>query len=178
MDGFKNRVRTDFIVVHCSKTPVNDPAVLKAGSGYQYLDRKHRELGAFMCGYHAVIERDGTVIMPRHHAVTGNHCPGVNSVSYSICLIGGADADGTPTSNYSDEQREALLQTVEAILRIYPTARVVGHYEVSARKTLCPSFDVADWWWHVLNRKKLKETSDAQQPRSGSPNPVAPPVSE
>lgn len=154
-------------------SPRDKRIIAAGGSGYQYLDRKHRELGAFTCGYHAVIERSGVVINPRHPAVTGNHCPGINAVSYGICLVGGVDDQRVPTANYTDDQWTALHQVIASVLRQYPKAQVVGHHEVAARPTLCPSFDVPKWWYQFQSRKKPKESSDDHGPDNPSPNPPA-----
>ncbi len=170
MIGWRNRPRTDYIVVHSSNTHPDQKDTEGNPIDFRYLDRKHRESGAFMCGYHWIILRDGAVVSMRPQIAPGNHCPGVNQISVAICMIGGANTDGKPESNYTRDQWASLNQLVDALTRQYPEAEVVGHMDVADRKTFCPSFDVRHWY---ANKKHREKQNDAKSEES---NPGTPEV--
>ena len=177
MHGFRNRQRTDSIVVHASLTSPDQKDHQGNPVGYKYLDRKHREDGAFECGYHWLILRDGAAVQCRHEDMIGNHCPGVNGISVSVCMIGGHNDKGKPESNFTKDQWVTLHQLMDALTRKYPEAEVVGHCDVAAEETSCPSFDVKDWWRKTQERKHLKENSDAEPTgQSEETNPGTPSV--
>jgi N-acetylmuramoyl-L-alanine amidase len=164
--GWRNRQRTDFIVIHCSNTHPDEKDPQGKPYGFQSLERKHRELGAFTCGYHYVIERDGAMVGLRPESAPGNHCSGVNQISLGVCLIGGRDAEGNPASNFTKDQWVTLGQLMDALIRKYPEAEVVGHGNVSAKETTCPSFDVKNWW---AVRKFRKEAHESDPANPGAP---------
>lgn len=173
MLGWKNRPRTDHIVVHCSQTHPDQKDSKDQPITWKYLDRKHREAGAFSCGYHWVIERDGVAVSLRPGHAHGNHCPGVNAVSVAVCLIGGSDKDGNPESNFTKDQWSALHQLLDALTRQYPEAEVVGHCDVSAKATTCPSFDVRHW---VADTKYKQREDDERSRQSQQISPGTPSV--
>jgi len=182
MIGFRNRPRTDFIVLHCSQTHPDELDTLGRRFDALSLDRKHRELGALCCGYHHVILRDGACVSIRPQTVPGNHCPGVNSVSVAVCLIGGKDREGNPEQNFTEDQWETLKFLLDALTRQYPDARVVGHQDVASHKTTCPSFDVLNWISVQKTRRLQKQTKEQdheqhkQEPEPWGPYPAAPSV--
>ncbi len=120
-----------------------------------------------------MIERDGVAVSLRPGSAPGNHCPGVNTVSVGICMIGGVNAEGLPSSNFTPEQWESLHQLVDALTRQYPGAEVVGHRDVSAKPTTCPSFDVRGWL-AVTKHRNQKEANErerqSQQISPGTPS--------
>lgn len=176
MLGWKNRPRTDYIIVHCSKTHPDQKDTEGNPVDFRYLDRKHREAGTFECGYHWVINRDGAAVTFRPGNAIGNHCPGSNGVSISICMIGGVDASGAPTSNYTKAQWRSLRNLVAALTTQYPEAEVVGHRDLSPTEETCPSFDVRHWVAdNKYQHKQTTETPNEEHQPSG-PGPQTPPV--
>lgn len=100
-------------------------------------------------GYHYVIYTNGAVVTGRGDGEIGAHAAGFNRDSIGICLVG--------TGRFTRDQWASLKGCVEALLKRYPRAAVVGHRDLSPdingdgritsnefTKT-CPGFDVAAW---------------------------------
>lgn len=129
-----------YIVVHCAYTPA------KMDIGASDIDRWHREKGWLMIGYHGVIRRNGSFETGRPLNKVGAHVRGINSQSVGICLAGGmTDDKKNPEFNYTDEQMETLRDKLDEWLKLFPNARVAGHYEFDKKKT-CPNFDAELWY--------------------------------
>lgn len=135
------RIRTDYIVVHCSATRPS-----------QHFDvddiRKwHKAKGWDDVGYHYVITRDGCLQAGRPTEAVGSHVQGYNHNSIGICLVGGiAEDDLQPENNFTKAQfgmLESLLRSI--LIPKYPSARIQGHRDFAGVKKACPSFDVAAW---------------------------------
>ncbi len=147
----------DTIVIHCSATPngrwTTAPDIDRwhDDRGFERRDhwreRFNPEYKAI--GYHFVIYTDGHVVTGRHLDEVGAHASGHNARSIGICMIG--------TSAYTIEQWRALDGLVAKLHTRYPTARILGHRDLSPDldgdgtiephewlKT-CPGFDVATW---------------------------------
>ena len=78
------RYETNYIVIHCSATrPSQD-------IGVKEIDRWHRERGFIKVGYGTVIRRNGEIERGRDDDDVQAHCKGYNSVSTSVCLVGGS----------------------------------------------------------------------------------------
>jgi N-acetylmuramoyl-L-alanine amidase len=130
------RKSTEFIVIHCSKTPATEDI------GVREIDRRHRAQGYFGCGYHYVIRRSGAVEEGRSIDAPGAHARGYNARSIGVCLIGGAAPDGSPENNFTSDQWQSLHVALDTLTRVYAGVKVVGHRDLDP-KTTCPSFDVA-----------------------------------
>lgn len=124
-----------YIVIHCSAT--------KAGQDFRKadIDRWHRQQGWNGCGYHYVIDLDGTIEQGRAETQPGAHCSGYNRCSIGVCYIGGLDRQGNPSDTRTEEQKEALRMLVSKLRQRYPEAEVVGHRDLNRHKS-CPCFDV------------------------------------
>lgn len=127
------------LVVHCSWTP---PSM---DIGVSTIRRWHRAKGWLDVGYHYVIKRDGTVENGRPENQNGAHARGHNHDSIGICLIGGKGADGGDETNFTEVQMNALDELIETLLVSFPDAGVIGHNDLTDKKT-CPTFDVKAWW--------------------------------
>lgn len=140
--------KINLIIVHCSAT--------KEGKDYTVadIDRWHRERGFKKIGYHYVIYRDGTVHEGRAESEVGAHCKGYNANSIGVCYIGGLAADGkTAKDTRTPAQKRALLNLLSKLKKKYPSAKIVGHRDLSPDKNHdgkieswewmkdCPSFD-------------------------------------
>lgn len=106
-----------FIVVHCSKTRLGQ------GDGLVVVERKCRQRGAFSCGYHFVISRDGTVHRGRPLDQPGNHVIGYNDCSIAICLVG---MPGRAT----EKQRHAVKRLLGILKEEFPWAEALTHEEL------------------------------------------------
>ncbi len=125
-----------YIVVHCSNTKPRQK-VNKA-----YMERIHRLKGRLWIGYHYVIDRKGNIETGRTLDQIGGHAPGFDNKSIGICLAGGMDQEGNRADNFTEVQRENLLQLIAVLHQQFPKAIVVGHRDLPNAKTECPSFDV------------------------------------
>ena len=146
------RHRTDSIVIHCSATAPDSDI------GVDEIDSWHKARGWSGVGYHAVIRRDGQVEFGRHFDEPGAHVQGQNFRSVGVCLVGGVNEEAEPEDNFTEEQMESLLQTVQFLRLAYPEATVLGHRDLSDDLDGdgvveewewvkdCPCFDVRDWW--------------------------------
>lgn len=134
------RKKTDLIVLHCSASRPS------ADTQAKDIDRQHRKQGWLKIGYHFVITRDGVLQTGRSLDEVGAHVAGFNHRSIGICLAGGVkESDGvTPENNFTPAQWTVLSVLLAELRESYPTAKVVGHYELNPNKA-CPSFDVSEY---------------------------------
>jgi len=136
-----NKDDVKYIVVHCSYTP---PSM---DIGVDTIDKWHRAKGWLGCGYHMVIKRDGTVETGRRLNRQGAHVRKLNRRSVGICMVGGMLPSKTgPDVNYTEEQWEALRDTIDNLKEDhFPDAKVRGHVDFDKGKT-CPNFDAGHWY--------------------------------
>jgi hypothetical protein len=148
---FKARRTTTRIVIHALDTLPSWRFDIRE------IDRWHREeRGWKAIGYHFVTSREGVVVPGRPADVIGSHCVGWNSSSISIALAGGKldkliltnDPRGLYKMRdlYTEAQESVLFSLVNAMLRLWPAAQVVGHTDHPDTPKLCPGFDVAKWF--------------------------------
>lgn len=135
----------NLIIIHCSAT--------KAGQDFRKadIDRWHRQQGWTGCGYHYVIDLDGTIEQGRAETTVGAHCAGHNRSSIGICYIGGLDPRGKPSDTRTPAQKTALRQLLTQLRQRYPSALILGHHDLNAHKA-CPCFDVANEYAEFTSR--------------------------
>lgn len=147
----------DLIVVHCSASPNGKPITSED------IDRWHAARGFTRnpaligfneprlkhIGYHYVIYANGPVRIGRGEQEVGAHVAGFNARSIGICMVG--------TDRFSGAQWASLAGLVRGLQTRYPSARVVGHRDLSPDQDrdgivekwewlkTCPGFDVATW---------------------------------
>lgn len=81
-------------------------------------------------------------ITPRPMSEIGAHALGFNLHSLSICYEGGLDELGKPTDTRTASQKETLRRVLGELKGLYPEAKIVGHYQLSANvHKACPCFD-------------------------------------
>ena len=100
------------------------------------------------CGYHFVIKLNGQVEFGRPVEIPGAHAKNFNKHTIGIAYVGGTDLDGKPKDTRTPQQKEAMLQLLEALKEEYPTAMIIGHNDVSSKA--CPCFN-AKQEYHKLN---------------------------
>lgn len=124
------------IIVHCSgNSIVNGKSQVHAAD----IKRMHKEDNGWKrCGYHYIVECDGTVVHTEPDSAVTSHCKGHNAHSIGICYIGGIDADGEPTDTRTRAQKAALLKKIYQLITLY-RCPVHGHRDYSSKP--CPSFD-------------------------------------
>ena len=133
------REKTDTIVIHCSATPAT------MDIGVEKIKEWHvKDNGWDDVGYHHIITRNGTLEPARPEEMQGAHAPKVNDRSVAICLIGGSDANGGWSNNFTDQQFVTLKALLLNLTKKYKINKIIGHYQVDDKKE-CPSFIVPDW---------------------------------
>lgn len=124
-----------FIVIHCSATRSDRDYTV------EQLLRDHKVRGFRTIGYHFYIRKSGFVTRHRKLLKVGAHARGVNRCSIGICYEGGLDISGKPADTRAPLQKEALLELLWKLHRIFPNALIVGHRELPGVKKACPCFD-------------------------------------
>ncbi|MEG1839367.1 MAG: N-acetylmuramoyl-L-alanine amidase [Bacteroidaceae bacterium] len=126
----------NFIVIHCSATREDHPF------GLAQLEASHRERGFNGIGYHFYITRDGDMHRCRPLFEPGAHAKGFNYHSLAICYEGGLDREGNPKDTRTLRQCVTMLELVGILKKMFPQAKVVGHYQLSTDiHKACPCFD-------------------------------------
>ena len=133
------RELTDTIVIHCSATPET------MDIGVEKIREWHvKDNGWDDVGYHHIITRDGTIEPARPEEMQGAHAPKVNHRSIAICMIGGSDANGMWSNNFTDAQWVTLKALLLNLTKKYEIKKIIGHYQVDDKKE-CPSFKVPEY---------------------------------
>lgn len=133
------RELTDTIVIHCSATPET------MDIGVDKIREWHvKDNGWDDVGYHYIITRDGTIEPARPEEMQGAHAPKVNHRSIAICMIGGSDANGMWSNNFTNEQWVTLKALLLNLTKKYEIKKIIGHYQVDDKKE-CPSFKVPEY---------------------------------
>ena len=160
------RAATDYLVVHCS---AGHPAATA-----EAIVRFHMEVrGWRSCGYHAVIEQDGTLVPTLHPDAIGAHVGDVkpvgNGLAYGVCLIGGVELPSMrPINNYTPAQMHSLADHLLAMSERYPGAKVPGHRDLirafGAAPKACPCFDVEPWWRGIVEAAAFADEDAGDEP--------------
>jgi len=134
------------IIVHAAATDPKWMSGSTAEAKRDEIDRWHKNNGWSGIGYHAIIDRDGSVALGRSEDKIGAHVKGRNRHSLGVCLIGGKG--GKRSQKFSDNFTEAQDKTLRKMIadweKKYPTiTKVSGHNEYSPKD--CPCFDTTTW---------------------------------
>lgn len=109
------------------------------------IDRWHRLRGWAGIGYHWVIRRDGRLEPGRPMNLRGAHVENYNHCAIGICMVGGVDAKGKPSPNFTPAQMDALRGLLDTLSKQFPKATIQGHRDFPQVAKACPSFDVRTW---------------------------------
>lgn len=121
------RTKTDYIVVHCSATKLDqDIGAAEIRAWHTSPPRNWNDIG-----YHAVIRLDGRIEFGRHFDTQGAQVHGYNDRSLGVCLVGGLDEHGQPACTFNKHQLVSLGFTLSMLRRAYPEATVLGHRDLS-----------------------------------------------
>lgn len=133
------------IFVHCT-----------AGSQRQTvadLRAEFRRIGWKNPGYHYVIFPEGRIVQLLDESRVANGVKGYNQTAIHVAYVGGIDTQGKAVDNRTDMQRAQLRLLLRQIHKRYPTARILGHRDISPdqnhngrvdsweRIKECPCFD-------------------------------------
>ena len=144
----RSRRRIDEIIVHCTATPEGQAKTVDD------IRREHKAQGWSDIGYHYLVTLDGVVHNGRDVDVSGAHAEGHNSHSIGVCYVGGVEND--PRKPYRElkakdtrtaKQRAALLSLLKDLRRLYPSAKIIGHRNVSSKA--CPSFKAKEEYRNI-----------------------------
>ena len=128
--------RIEFLVVHCSATRVNIPFT------EEQLLECHLLRGFRGIGYHFYITKDGVLHETRPMSQIGAHALGFNLHSIGVCYEGGLDELGKPADTRTPQQRETLRRVLSELKSLFPQARIMGHYQLSANiHKACPCYN-------------------------------------
>jgi len=133
--------KIDEIIVHCTATRSDFMSDHSTAAKVKEVTRWHLDRGFSQCGYHYLIDRDGTVAEARPVEKAGAHAKGHNAHSIGISLFGGhgGDQDDKFAENFTPEQDRALRRLIAQLRMEYPAIKTIrGHNEVSAK--MCPCF--------------------------------------
>ena len=132
------------IVIHCSATRED-----REFTEYD-LDICHRRRGFNGTGYHFYIRKNGDIKSTRPLERIGAHTRGFNKESIGICYEGGLNERGCPADTRTYAQKCSLLDLLRQLKTDYPTALILGHYQLSrsVRKS-CPCFDAKEEYGEV-----------------------------
>lgn len=133
MITYRERRATNRIVLHHAHIEGTNPMAALASGG--------RIMGLLEVGYHLVINRSGAISEARPHGVVGAHCPGYNSDSIGVLLLGGKGGE----DDFTHPQGGALISLVENLWEVYGRVPVVGHTELGRhrhREHKCPCLDM------------------------------------
>ena len=131
--------RIEYLVVHCSATRANIPFTEKQ------LLACHLARGFRGIGYHFYVTKDGVLHETRPMSEVGAHALGFNLHSIAVCYEGGLDETGKPADTRTPQQRETLRRVLGELKALFPQARIVGHYELSADvHKACPCYKASE----------------------------------
>lgn len=136
----------DTTIIHCTATR---PDWWSGKTSQQKVDEVRRwhveDRGWSDCGYHYLIDRDGTLVEGRPLERTGAHAKGHNTGSVGISLFGGHGGNVSDhfADNFTEDQDRALRALISKLKADHPITKIIGHNEVANKA--CPTFVVRDW---------------------------------
>jgi len=135
----KNSRNIQYIVVHCTATPVN--TTLESIKRYW----KEKRGWGDTPGYHYLVQRDGSIVQLLTEDKNSNGVYAHNSYCINIAYLGGIDKEGKPVDNRTTAQKDAMFNKIVELTERYPNVKVLGHRDFPGVKKACPCFDVNDW---------------------------------
>jgi N-acetylmuramoyl-L-alanine amidase len=143
----------DLIAIHCTATLEGRPFNVAAiRAMHMAPPNKWSDIG-----YHRLIGIDGERWAGRVEGKPGAHIQGHNANSIAICYVGGIGSDGKAKDTRTPSQLAALEAELRYYRKLYPTAKIRGHRDLSPDKDgdgkvephewlkMCPCFDVVAW---------------------------------
>lgn len=117
--------KVNYIVVHC--TASKEGQDLNASD----INKMHKRRGFSMIGYHYLIRLNGQVEEGRPLDKQGAHVRGYNDESIGVAYVGGLDDKGKAKDTRTEEQQVAMVNLLEAMVKKFPMAKIVGHRDLS-----------------------------------------------
>jgi len=142
----KSKRRIDEIIVHCTASREGQEQTVEQIRRDHTTPVSKGGRGWSDIGYHLVIYLDGTVHEGRNVDIAGAHATNHNAHSIGVVYVGGVEnRPGVPYAQLkakdtrTEQQKASLLALLMDLRKLYPTARIIGHRDVSSKA--CPSFD-------------------------------------
>ncbi len=126
----RNRITTDYIIVHCDAIDNEIFDHVPLFEIYQYHKKKFKTIG-----YHYYISKTGKLYQMHNADEVTAHARGYNNIAVSVCLEGNFDKEYLQQDQYN-----SLIKTLIMLQTKYPKARIIGHCDVS-NKT-CPGTNI------------------------------------
>lgn len=140
--------RINEIIIHCTATPEGRDYTI------EQIRKDHKARGFTDVGYNYVIYRDGTIHEGRDVNKIGAHCSNHNAHSIGVSYVGGVENKSgvaydklNPKDTRTQQQKDALLNLLEALKMMYPMAKIYGHRDFA--KKACPSFDAKEEYKNI-----------------------------
>lgn len=114
-------------------------------------------------GYHYIIPADGKTVQVLDDSRVSNGVKGYNSTSINVAYIGGIDSRLKSVDNRTEEQKKSLREILEKLHKKYPSAKILGHRDISPDKNHngivdpwerikdCPCFDAIKEYADIQN---------------------------
>ena len=132
---YQNYREVRLLVIHCSATRYDRDFPVEALRG------AHKDRGFADIGYHYYITRMASCTAAGRRTRSG-HTPRLERSQSGICYEGGLDERGLPADTRTYAQRCTLMDLLRQLRRDYPSARILGHYQLSTNiRKACPCFD-------------------------------------
>ena len=129
------------IIIHCTDTPEGRPHTVADIKLWHTLPVSKGGRGWSDIGYHYVVYLDGTIHDGRDVCKIGAHCAGHNNYSIGVVYIGGRSKYMKQFKDTrTDAQKNALLNLLIDLKKIYPQAKIYGHCDFDPSKK-CPCFN-------------------------------------
>lgn len=141
-----------YLVIHCTDTLPNREVTSKEIRSWHTSPVAMGGRGWRQVGYADMIHIDGKVenLVPYNQdrvvdpwEIT-NGAVGFNDKARHVVYVGGKGFDGKASDTRTQAQKDALAKYVKDFLKVNPTCKVAGHYQVNAGRD-CPSFIVPFW---------------------------------
>lgn len=149
----KRRAKTEQIIWHC--TASKEGMDFKAAD----IDRWHRSQGWSCCGYHYVIDLDGTIEAARPEWAVGSHVSNHNYNTIGVVYVGGLDQNLRPKDTRTPAQKQSLLELTLYLMSKYniKLKDVLPHHYYNKGKA-CPCIT------REQIQKELQEYIENNQP--------------
>ena len=158
--------KIDEIIIHCTATRPDWWQNKSAQAKVKEVTKWHLDKAWSDCGYHYLIDRDGTVVTGRPLDRTGAHVKGHNTGTIGIALFGGfgGSAGDSFADHFTQEQEDALRGLI-ADLQVEHTdiRKISGHNQYAAKA--CPCFSVPAWLKEAPAPKMKPPVAD-EKPRA------------
>lgn len=144
------------IFVHCTASNIN--------ASVNAILAEFRRKGWRYPGYHYLISNDGTTTQLLDEDKISNGVKGYNSTSINVAWIGGIDKQHPKgIDNRTAAQKQALREILTKLHKKYPTAKIMGHRDISPDKNgngivdpweylkACPCFSAMEEYADIQN---------------------------